>query len=152
VNEAARIRSSALWWGIAISVLGALSNGLYFLSPPGQAALPWINLMVPIAGLTIVLVGLWPAFAQPERYAGRWLGTFFAFVCLVFAGGSALGFIHARDLPKSARAPRVGQKAPDFTLIDTNSEPVSLASLLSQSRPGSTAPKAILLIFYRGYW
>ena len=152
MSNTARIRSSALWWGIAITVLGALSNGLYFLNPPGQTALPWINLVLPIAGLIIVLAGLWRAFTQPARYAGRWLGTIFAAICLVLAGGSIVGFFHARDLPVSAEAPRVGQKAPDFTLIDCDGETVSLAQLLSGSRQGSEPPKAVLLIFYRGYW
>ena len=152
MSNTARIRSSALWWGIAITVLGALSNGLYFLNPPGQAALPWINLVAPIAGLIIVLVGLWPAFTQPARYGGKWLGTIFATVCLVLAGGSTFGFFHASDLPVSAGAPRVGQRAPDFTLFDSDGETVSLAQLLSASRQGSDPPKAVLLIFYRGYW
>lgn len=152
VSNTARIRSSALWWGIAITVLGALSNGLYFLNPPGQAALPWINLVVPIAGLIIVLAGLWPAFTQPARYAGKWLGTIFAAICLVLAGGSTFGFFHARDLPVSAGAPRVGQKAPDFTLVNSDGETVSLAQLLSGSGRRPDPPKAVLLIFYRGYW
>ena len=152
MSNTARIRSSALWWGIAITVLGALSNSLYFFNPPGQAALPWINLVVPIVGLIIVLMGLAPAFAQPARYAGKWLGTIFAAICLVLAGGSTFGFFHARDLPASAGAPRVGQKAPDFTLFDSDGETVSLAQLLSASRQGSDPPKAVLLIFYRGYW
>src|SRR5215469_9983969 len=131
MNNNARIRSSALWWGIAVAVLGALSNGLYFLYPPGQAALPWINLIVPLAGLIIVLVGVWPAFAQPEKSRGRWRGTIFSIVCLVLATGTTFGFFHARDLPVSAGAPGVGQKAPDFILVDSNEETVSLQHLLS---------------------
>jgi peroxiredoxin len=42
-------------------------------------------------------------------------------------------------------APRVGQKAPEFTLPDQNEKPVALADLLSRSR-------AVVLIFYRGFW
>jgi len=152
VNNAARVSRSALWWGIVITVLGALSNGLYFLYLPGQGAFPWINLVVPIAGLVIVITRVWRAFAQPERYSGKWLGTVFVIICLVLAGGSTFGFFHARDLPISARAPRVGQKAPTFTLVDSDGETVSLAQLLSGSGQRSDPPKAVLLIFYRGYW
>lgn len=152
MNDTVRIGRAALWWGIVITVIGALSNGLYFLYLPGQAAFPWINLVVPIAGLLIVIAGVWRAFADPERYGGKWLGVVFAVICLVLAGGSTFGFLHARDLPKSAGAPRVGQKAPDFALVKSNGETVSLAQLLSGSGQRSEPPKAVLLIFYRGYW
>lgn len=75
--------------------------------------------------------------------------------------------IFARRLPASADHPQVGQKAPDFTLSDTSGKPVSLSELLSASIKGETgsegarasngqeartAPKGVLLVFYRGYW
>jgi hypothetical protein len=129
-----------------------LSNGLYFLYLPGQAAFPWINLVMPIAGLLIVIGGVWQAFAHPERYGGKWLGAVFAVICLVLAGGSTFVFLHGRDLPKSAGVPRVGQKAPDFALIDSNGKTLSLGQILSGSGQRSDPPKAVLLIFYRGYW
>ena len=53
-------------------------------------------------------------------------------------------------LPASPGAPRVGEKAPDFTLADTAGKPVSLASLL---KPAESGEKPwVLLVFYRGYW
>jgi len=37
--------------------------------------------------------------------------------------------------------------------VDTANREVSLASLLAEPLPNSqTPPKAVLLIFYRGYW
>jgi len=42
-----------------------------------------------------------------------------------------------------AAAPKVGQQAPDFTLVDQNQKPVALAAARGQ--------KAVL-VFYRGYW
>jgi hypothetical protein len=50
-----------------------------------------------------------------------------------------------RQVPASAGAPRVGQKAPDFLLLDQNGRPVGLRDLLSTS-------KGAVLIFYRGFW
>ena len=49
---------------------------------------------------------------------------------------------------------QVGQRAPDFTLADSTGRSVSLDDLLA-AEPGnlaSSGPKAVLLIFYRGYW
>ncbi len=55
----------------------------------------------------------------------------------------------------AASALEVGQKAPDFTLADTNGKTVSLSELLTRPIEGKAAssnPKGVLLIFYRGYW
>jgi len=54
-------------------------------------------------------------------------------------------FYELRQVPASAGAPRVGQRAPDFMLLDQNEQPVGLGDLLSGSR-------AVALIFYRGFW
>jgi peroxiredoxin len=50
-----------------------------------------------------------------------------------------------KQVPNSSGAPRVGQKAPDFILLDQTGKPVGLGDLLSDS-------KGALLIFYRGFW
>jgi len=84
--------------------------------------------------------------ANPELIEGRFLGPIFAvlsalmiaFFCYVF-------FYELRQVPASMGAPRVGQRAPEFTLSDQNNKPVALADLLSDS-------KAVVLIFYRGFW
>jgi peroxiredoxin len=65
------------------------------------------------------------------------------FVFIIFIGG--------RWLPASNGAPQVGQLAPGFSLPDTNGNQVSLDDLLTTPINGS-APKGVLLVFYRGYW
>jgi peroxiredoxin len=61
-----------------------------------------------------------------------------------------MAFILPQHLPPSMGAPRVGQKAPDFTLADTESRSISLADLLSSPVNGK-APRAVLLIFQMGH-
>jgi len=59
--------------------------------------------------------------------------------------------VMARQLPSAADAPKVGEKAPDFTLPDSHGKPVRLYSLLEQPSGGVPGPW-VVLIFYRGYW
>ncbi len=54
-------------------------------------------------------------------------------------------FYVLRQVPLSTHAPRVSERAPDFLLLDQNAMPVGLSDLLSGS-------KAVVLIFYRGFW
>ena len=77
-----------------------------------------------------------------------------AFSVAVFGFFIFSTFILARRLPVSHSAPQISQKAPDFTLSDTNGKPVSLSQLISarNEQESGTAPKGVLLIFYRGYW
>jgi hypothetical protein len=147
---APRHGSSALWWGLLITVLGLASNFLYGLPIP-QAIIPWINLVVPLIGLIVLLVGLvriWPDARLWKRSLGVILGLLSAAVFAI----SVWLFIHVRDVPRSAGAPQVGQKVPDFTLPDSSGQPVSLSQLLSSPITNSARPKALLLVFYRGHW
>jgi hypothetical protein len=43
-----------------------------------------------------------------------------------------------------ARVPKVGERAPDFTLADSDGQPVSLASLRARG--------PVVVSFYRGRW
>ena len=145
-----RRRNGAIWLGLLLTVLGPLSSELEFIGFP-ESPLPWISLVLPIVGVLLVIIGLWRAFRQPQTYRGKIAGSVIAVVCLLLLAGSIKLFSIARQLPESAGAPQVGQRAPDFTLPDSDGHPVSLAQLISGS-PGSAAPKAVLLVFYRGYW
>ena len=87
-----------------------------------------------------------PRVRRPQVYRGKILGSIFtAIAVLVVAFFSYAIFYVVRQVPASAGAPRVGQKAPDFILLDQNGKPVGLGDLLSGSR-------AVALIFYRGFW
>jgi hypothetical protein len=139
-----------LWVGLALVLLAILSNLFYFLKIPAPA-LPWVNLTLPILALLFVLVGLVRAFTQPQVYRGKISGSVIAALAVLLVAGSVLFFVGARKLPRSGAAPQIGQRVPDFILPDSTGQPTSLAQLFSASA-GAPAPKAVLLVFYRGYW
>ncbi len=87
----------------------------------------------------------WPIWAGFLVAVGG-LGSAIAF--LLFAFFAYEIFYVLRQVPASNGAPRVGQLAPDFLLLDQNGNPVGLGDLLR----GQSGPKAVALIFYRGFW
>ena len=56
------------------------------------------------------------------------------------------------QLPASKGAPQAGQKAPDFTLLDSQGKPVKLSELLAGGDATGRKGSWVLLVFYRGYW
>lgn len=131
-----------------------LSNFLFFMKVPGQQVLPWLNLLLSVAAVVCFVMGLRRAMVQPQVYRGKvggWVLTVVSSLLLVFA---VFGFYASRHIPAATGAPQVGQKAPDFILKDSNGQHVSLQQLISapMANSGGAAPKAVLLIFYRGYW
>jgi len=96
-------------------------------------------------GVTLLLVGLFRAFGRPQVYRGKVFGSLFATISLfLFAFFAYEIFYVLRQVPLSAQAPRVGEKAPEFLLPDQNGKSVALTELLS--------PNGAVLIFYRGHW
>jgi len=151
VDTAARKRTLAPWMGLLLTLLGALSNGLPFVGFPA-APVPWISLLLSLIGFVVVLLGLWRAFGQSTVYKGKLSGSIAAAFCLLFLAVAIVFFWDVRHIPaESAAAPQVGQLVPDFTLSDSEGHSVSLAQLFSGSA-GKEPPKALLLVFYRGYW
>lgn len=154
-----RRRNRALLIAVAILFLSVLI-GLPIVYPALYAAgipatvLPWISLALPLMGLVFCFVGLKRAFGKPEIFRGKVAGSILTVGSVLFVAVSVMGFMFARALPASAHAPQVGQKVPDFTLNNASGQPVSLSALLSTPiDPASgKAPKAVLLVFYRGYW
>lgn len=134
----------SLWFGFAVVLVGLFSYQL-FAQFPITRDFPWANLLLISIGLVLLAVGLFRAFGRPQMYRGKIAGSIATAisVCLV-AFFCYIIFYVLRQVPASLEAPRVGEKAPAFTLSDQSGKQTALADLLS--------PNGAVLIFYRGYW
>jgi hypothetical protein len=133
-----------LWVGFIVAV-GGLFSYEFFAQFPVTRDFPWATLLLFAVGAVLLVVGLFRAFGRPQLYRGKIFGSIFAALALLlFAFFSYEIFYVLGQLPLSAQAPRVGEKAPEFTLPDQNGKSVALADLLS--------PNGAVLIFYRGHW
>ena len=148
-----RRRNSAPWLCFLFTLLAIALNAATFLTQSGTEVMLWASLLAIVCAVAFDLVGIRRAFAQSKIYGGKLSSSIFGVLALLVFGLMAFIWFHARALPASAGAPRVGQKAPEFTLPDTQGRNVSLAQLLGHLDANAGAPpKAVLLIFYRGYW
>jgi len=134
----------SLWAGFLFVLVGLFSY-TFFAQFPITRDFPWANLLLFAIGGILLVAGLVRAFGKPQLYRGKIFGSIFALVTLLAFGLFAYGaFYLVRQVPPSTSAPRVGEKAPEFTLPDQNGKQVPLGDLIS--------PKGAVLIFYRGHW
>ena len=134
-----------IWAGFVV-VLAGLFSYEFFARFPISRDFPWANFLLFGVGGALLVVGLFRAFGRPQVYRGKIFGSLFAALALTAVGFfSYVIFYVLHQVPASAGAPRVGQKAPDFFLVNQDGKPVGLGDLLSNS-------KGALLIFYRGFW
>ena len=137
--------------GFLLCGIALVSYPMFFAGFPVTRDVAWVSWLLFALGLGLVIAGIVRAFRQPERYRGRVLGPILGVLSLAVLGLFLfMTMIYARQLPASAGAPKVGEKAPDFTLPDSQGRSVRLSSLLGKEdgAPGSW----LVLIFYRGYW
>jgi thiol:disulfide interchange protein len=128
-----------LWLGLLLALLAVLSYGFFFYRFPITRDVPWVSYI-------LFAVALWLLVSGFRRSARKvWAGVVAVVgvgIITLFIFGTTIG----SRVPLSPSAPQVGQKAPDFTLLDSTRQPVSLSQLLASS------PRGVLLVFYRGYW
>jgi len=137
----------SLWLGFAV-VIVALFSYQFFVLFPITRDFPWVNLLLFAIGGLLLGLGLFRAYGHPAAYRGKIFGPLLTVLSLLMFGLFAYGlFFIARQMPPSTGAPQVGQKAPDFAVVDQDGNRVELNDLLS-----SPSTRAVLLIFYRGYW
>ena len=134
-----------MWIGFLFALAGFLSY-TFFAQFPITRDFPWANLLFFAVGGILLVLGLFRAFGKPQVYRGKIFGAILATLgILMFAFFSYVFFYVLRQVPPSIGAPRVGEKAPEFTLSNQDGKEISLRDLTSRS-------KAVALIFYRGFW
>ncbi len=146
-----------IWAGFVLSLVAgfsytvAFAPWLDFISPITRD-FPWAYLILFAIAMVLLFLGLRRAFKPDKRIVSKIFSSLAAALgLLLLAGFLFVAFVAFRWLPASGGAPQVGQKAPDFTLTDSNNKPVTLAQLLTEPI-NNKPPKGVLLIFYRGYW
>jgi hypothetical protein len=133
-----------LWIGWVVVLIGVFSYTLLARFPVTRD-FPWVNLLLFCIGGILLGTGLVRAFRQPQIYRGKVFGPVLAAISLFFVSLFAYEIFYVlRQVPRSAHAPRVGEKAPEFALPDQNGKRVSLTELV--------APNGAVLIFSRGHW
>jgi len=143
-----------IWAGFLLTLIAFLSYFMVFVWFPVTRDFPWANLLLFVLAALLLAIGVRRAFASDRprprlsKIAGVVLTTLSVAIFGFFVFATLIG---SRRLPASHGAPQVSQKAPDFSLSDTNGKPVTLTELTSSPVNGK-APKGVLLIFYRGYW
>jgi hypothetical protein len=141
-----------IWTGFVLSLFAALSYAFVFARWAITREFPWANLVLFAIAFVFLFFGLRRAFKPDKRIVSKIFSSLAAaFGVLLLAALLFMIYVMGSWLPASAGAPQLGQKAPDFTLTDTNDKPVTLAQLLTEPF-NNQPPKGVLLIFYRGYW
>jgi len=140
-----------LWVGFALSLIALIMYPLFVLE---TRQVFWRSLAIFAAAGVFLATGLMRAFAEPDRYRGRVAGWVLTGLTIVMVGLVASAhYVVSKHFPAARNAPKVGQQAPQFTLVNTAGKTVSLADMLAAPIASSAVPpKGVLLVFYRGYW
>jgi len=135
-----------VWAGFAIVMVALISYIPIFAVFPVTRDVPWANYLLFLLGGGLLAVGVKRAFRDPEHYRGKIFGSILAVLSvLLFGLFVASILIFAKQIPSPEQALRTGQPAPPFVLQDIAGKSVASSELLKDHR-------AVLLVFYRGYW
>ena len=141
-----------VWAGFLLSLAAFFSYFFLFVRFPVTRDFPWANLLLFALAAALLWVGVRRAFAPERRLGAKVAGLVATILSVAIFGFFVFStFIMSRWLPAASGAPQVGQKAPEFSLIDMDGRTVSLSELLKTPIKGKV-PKGVLLVFYRGYW
>lgn len=151
---AAKLWNWRLWTGFGLSVV-ALAGYVVWVNE--TRVVFWPALLLFVVAAVLLFSGLRRRSREPELYRGKIAGYVLTTLSVLIFG--LFGFVAyqvSRVFPDAKNAPQIGQRAPEFSLVDANGNNFTLANLLSTpiTNEGSAArtTKGVLVVFYRGYW
>jgi hypothetical protein len=128
-----------LWSGLLLAVVAFISYFAFFARFEVTRDVPWVSFVLFAIAIALLISGWRRA---PRKIVATIVAVLGFLILGLFTFSITIG---SKNLPVSQRAPAVAQKAPTFTLPDTNNRMVSLAGVLSRSN-------GVVLVFYRGHW
>jgi hypothetical protein len=141
-----RHRNVSIWAGFAIVIVALVSYIPIFTPFPVTRDIPWANYLLFVLGGWLLAMGVRRAFRDPVHYRGKISGSILAALSVLLFGFFAAGILYfGKQIPSAESALRPGQPAPPFALQDIAGKQVASAELLKGHR-------AVVLVFYRGYW
>jgi hypothetical protein len=146
-----------LWVGFLLALVALFAYPTYIMKVSLVRTIFWPSVVLFLVAAMLLVSGLRRASREPQSYRGKISGPILTTLSvLIFALFGFFNYYAFKNFPAANNAPKVGQRAPEFTLADTNGKSFSLAQLLStpmaDSTGGSRAAKGVLVFFYRGYW
>ena len=143
-----------IWTAFLLTLAAIGSYVVFFIRYPITRDVPWVPFLLFAVALILLISGLRKAFGEPLAYRGKIAGPILAVLSVGLMVFFAFGTLYAsKQLPASKQAPKLGEKAPDFSLPDTHGKVFTLADLLSAPMSSTNQPpRGVLLVFYRGYW
>jgi AhpC/TSA family len=127
------------YWPALLSVVlsaGAVAGYVSLLRVPVIRNHPALYVAAFALATAIAALASWRAARWPNL-------AVLVFSAALLVLGGYFNFVLAR-IPTTAPVLRVGEPAPDFTLLDAAGAPVTLASFRDRT--------PVVLVFYRGYW
>jgi hypothetical protein len=141
-----------LWSGFLLALVAGFSYLWIFLRIEATRNFPAPTLLLYLIAVVMLVVGVKRAFAKGQPIWSKIIAVLVGLFGVLMAGLFVFSFfVFGRMIPASKGAPHVGQKAPEFTLSDSNNKQVTLSELLAAPLNGKPA-KGVVLVFYRGYW
>ena len=150
----ARLWNWRLWAGFGLSI-GAFAGYLFLVNE--TRAVFWPALLLFVVAAMLLFSGLKRRSREPELYGGKIASSTLTTLSVLILG--LFGFaVHqvSKVFPDAKNAPQIGQRAPEFSLLDASGKNFTLAQLLSapitNSDNATRATRGVLVVFYRGYW
>jgi len=151
---AAKFWNWRIWAGFALCIAALVGYG--FMVNETRAVF-WPALLLFMVAAALLVSGLKRRSHEPELYRGKIAGPVLTAVCVLIFG--LFGFVAyqvSRVFPDAKHSPQIGQRAPEFSLVDANGKSFTLAQLrsspITDSGGVARATKGVLVVFYRGYW